>query len=256
MISIQLAGRTDVGNARDRNEDEWAADEDLGVVVVADGMGGHPAGGVASRLAVQALLSSLATDEPEPASSPASEDRGAGERMAEAVREANRQILRHTEEHPTRQGMGTTLTALRIDRASESFQVGHVGDSRAYVIRDGSLTPLTHDDTPLQREVEAGSLSREEARVHPLGHVLSQALGTTSEVDPEIVEGRARPGDLFLLCSDGLTAVLSEDRIEGILREAGDAEPEEVAERLIRETLEGGAPDNVTVALVRVEEGG
>lgn len=247
-----MTGRTDVGKARTRNEDSWATHDDLGVAAVADGMGGHPAGDVASRLAVETALRALGGDDSSSATVP-SEPESPGEAIADAVRSANQRILEDGEEHPERKGMGTTLTVLWLDPDDGAYRVGHVGDSRAYLLRDGSLEPLTRDDTPLQREVDAGRLSREEARVHPLSHVLSQALGTTEEVDPEVVEGRTRPGDLFLLCSDGLTAVLSEERIRELMEEKRDAPLDELAERLVEETLDGGAPDNVTVALVRAE---
>ena len=184
-----------------------------------------------------------------------------GERMAETVRRANQEILDRGREHPDQAGMGTTLTVLRLSEEEGRYRIGHVGDSRAYLYRNGSLTPLTRDHTPLQERVEAVLMSREEARVHPLGHVLSQALGTQSRVSPQLVEGNLRPTDLFLLCTDGLTAVLSEDRIEEILASSSAdeiAEPEPttrldaLGKDLVDAVLEGGAPDNVTVALAQV----
>lgn len=271
MTSIRCAGHTHPGRIRDRNEDAWACHDRIPLAVVADGMGGHPAGHVASRIAVDAVLESLTTtadgDVPSVDSRPHPEEWGEnrGDRMAEAVRSANRRILARGEERPAERGMGTTLTALQVDPSGDRYLIGHVGDSRAYLFRDGSLTPLTRDDSPLQERVDQGLMTREEARTHPMGNVLSQALGTQPEVSPQIVDGSARPGDLFLLCSDGLIAVLSESRIEEILNEARvgtdagrsaeddpEARLETVAVRLTEEVLDGGAPDNVTVVLVEV----
>lgn len=253
MTRIEIEGRTDVGRSRSRNEDFWTADEARGVIAVADGMGGHPAGDVASRLAVQSALEALgAGGEGPDAATPSREPPDPGARMAEAVRAANRRILEEGAENPGRRGMGTTLTLLLLDAEAERYRIGHVGDSRGYLFRDGALEPLTRDHTPLQREVDAGRLTREQARVHPMGHVLSQALGVSAEVEPQIADGPLHGGDLFLLCTDGLTAVLSEERIRELLREETDGPLSSLPDRLVEETLRGGAPDNVTVALARV----
>lgn len=271
MTSIYSVGQTHPGRIRDRNEDAWACHDRIPLAVVADGMGGHPAGHVASRIAVDAILEFLApapgdgTPLPDSATGEEGWGEDPGDRMAEAVRSANHRILARGEQRPGERGMGTTLTALQMNPAGERYLIGHVGDSRAYLFRDGRLTPLTRDDTPLQERVDAGLMSREEARLHPMGNVLSRALGTQPEVTPQIVDGSVRPGDLFLLCSDGLVAVLSEDRIEEILGQArtpgdpedpgnvdGEAGLETIAETLTAEVLEGGAPDNVTVVLMEV----
>lgn len=254
MTELEMAGRTHVGRVRNRNEDFWKQDPEHRVLAVADGMGGHPAGDVASRLAVETLLSAFENDGPPSLSGSddtSSNGEDAGDWMAEAVRAAHRRILDEGRRDPERHGMGTTLTSLLV--GSGSYLVGHVGDSRAYLLRDGSMSPLTRDHTPLQEEVDSGRLSREEARVHPLSHVLSQALGTTGEVEPEVVDGRLEPGDVFLLCTDGLTSTVPEARIAEIVRNAVSDDLDAVAERLVETTLEQGAPDNVTVALTRVE---
>ncbi|MFW6199437.1 MAG: PP2C family protein-serine/threonine phosphatase [Gemmatimonadota bacterium] len=256
MTTLQLSGTTHSGRVRGRNEDAWASDRGLGLAVVADGMGGHPAGHVASRLAVDTILDFFGNRD-------GGSGRDAGEDMAKAVRSANRQILDRGRKNPEQQGMGTTLTVLRVDEEEGRYYIGHVGDSRAYLFRGQSLTPLTRDHTPLQERVDIGLLTREEARVHPLGHVLSQALGTQTRVEPQVVDGEVRPGDLFLLCSDGLNAVLSEERIEEILvRGLADEGENGVApddlhslgDELVEAVLDEGAPDNVTVVFVHVTE--
>ena len=260
MTALRSSGTTHVGRVRGRNEDAWASDPERGLAVVADGMGGHPAGHVASRLAVDAVIDFLGDGEE-------GSDVDPGERMAEAVRSANQKILERGRRMPEQQGMGTTLTVLRVDEEKGRYHIGHVGDSRAYLLREGTLTPLTRDHSPLQERVDAGLLTREEARVHPLGHVLSQALGTEPRVDPQVVGGDVRPGDLFLLCSDGLNAVLPEERIEEILATGlaegegkgekhpppGDLDP--LGQNLVDAVLDEGAPDNVTVVLLLVPGG-
>lgn len=267
MTRFHSAGATHVGHVRGRNEDAWVCDDRLRLVAVADGMGGHPAGDVASRLAVDTLLQTL--EEGDGGSEEAEEKDdvdGACERMAEAVRRAHEALLRDGETHPEHIGMGTTLTALQllpdVHQDVNQYVIGHVGDSRGYLLRDGILEPLTRDDSPLQERVDAGVLTREEARVHPLGNVLSQALGTNGTVVPQIVSGTVRTGDLFLLCSDGLTAVLSEDEIAALVageRGGGSArgprrveDLQEISDRLVSSVLSEGAPDNVTVALAGV----
>ncbi|HSR40564.1 MAG TPA: PP2C family serine/threonine-protein phosphatase [Longimicrobiales bacterium] len=257
MLRLELHGTTDVGRSRRRNEDAVAVDPDRGLAVVADGMGGHPAGDVASALAVEAICRAWGADEgdgPEAVSSTAPEASSfpAGERMEEAVRGANEEILREGEARPERSGMGTTVTAVQVDADRKEWVVGHVGDSRAYLWRDQELQPLTRDHTPLQDEVDAGRLSREEARIHPMSHVLSQALGTQRRVEPQIRTGACRPGDLFLLCTDGLLAALSEEEIEALVRRGAEDSLEDLASVLVDEANDRGAPDNVTVALVRV----
>lgn len=146
--------------------------------------------------------------------------------------------------------MGTTLTILHADADERRYRIGHVGDSRCYRFRDGALEPLTRDDTPLREEIESGRLSREEARVHPSSHMLSQALGATPGLEPHVAGGALEAGDLFLLCTDGLLAVLSEAEIERVVSEGSPDDLEALARTLVERTLEGGAPDNVTVALL------
>lgn len=250
--TLLAAGLSDVGRVRTRNEDALALEPDRGLAVVADGMGGHPAGDVASRIAadtaVERLSDLLATD--------GEWDDGRGERMREAVHAANDRVLREAETHPEQRGMGTTLTVLFVDPRAGRFLVGHVGDSRAYVYRDGALEQITRDHTWVQERVEAGDLPPEVARTHPMGHMLTQALGTQPDVDVQVTDGDAPPGSLFLVCSDGLVGMLADHEVEAILRdeEPADAEAlERTAERLVADANGEGGTDNITVALLRVE---
>lgn len=257
------AAGSDRGRVRDGNEDSLLHRPGDGLFAVADGMGGHAAGEVASRLAVEAVEESLSDVGVLPAA----------DRVTEAVEEANRRILRDADEHPGRSGMGTTLTALALVPDGR-WRIGHVGDSRAYLFRDGELRQLTTDHSWVGRKVAAGELTKEEARRHPMSSVLERALGTSRRVEVDVEEGRARPGDLFLLCSDGLTDMLPDSEIGSILRDAtavhgeagadgsgegagGDGEPpadralEELADRLVSAANRAGGRDNITVVLMR-----
>lgn len=247
-----VTGRTDVGRIRTRNEDALAVEPESGLAVVADGMGGHPGGDVASRLAVETVVGRL-----RPVFGPpgGNGDPGPGEAMRGAVEEANRKILEAGRDDPTLEGMGTTVTAFAFERGARAAWLGHVGDSRAYVLRGGALRTLTRDDTWVQEQVDAGVLSPEAARTHPMSHLLTHALGIGSAVDVQIVREEVRPGDVFLLCSDGLTAMLPDEEIEEIVAGADVAEPDSLdhaAERLVETANRHGGRDNVTVALVGV----
>lgn len=239
------AARTDVGRVRTQNEDAYLAVPEAGAFAVADGLGGHAAGEVASRLAVRVLADHVG---------PTGPDRSpevARKTLLAALRESNRVILEEAGRDPALRGMGTTLTALLLadDRA---WAIGHVGDSRAYRLRGGSLERLTRDHTVVQQLVERGRLTEEQARVHPRSSVLTRALGIEREVEAELYDGRARAGDRFLLCSDGLTAMVPEDRIQELLEEAGD--PSEVADRLVGAANQAGGADNITVLVLDVPE--
>ena len=251
-VHLSFAIRTDTGRVRSRNEDAVQVDPAAAVLVVADGMGGHPAGDVASRLAAAEVARLLAT----------SDNLGAdaGAEMARAVRAADERVRLEGRTDPTRVGMGSTVTALHLDRDSGRFVIGHVGDSRAYRWRAGLLERLTRDDTWVQAQVDAGRLTEEQARRHPWSSVLSQAVGLEQPAEPNLVEGQARAGDLYLLCSDGLNAMLADEEVEEVLRQAGAGAPqpdlERVAAALVAAANERGGVDNITVGLVAVTPAG
>jgi len=243
-----FAAATDVGRVRDQNEDAWTAVPGAGLYAVADGMGGHAAGEVASRLAVEAVEESLGDRAPDTVA-------GAREVLAAAVRAAGRRIREQARERPERRGMGTTLTAMLLLTDGRGV-VAHVGDSRAYRMRGEGLGRLTRDHTWVQARVDSGELTEDEARRHPASSVLTRALGADGFSEPDLFEIEWRPGDVYLLCSDGLTAAVGEPELEGelgrALREAADLEG--AAGELVREANRRGGPDNITVLLVRPEE--
>lgn len=229
-LHLRWAAVTDTGHVRSSNQDCFYAGERL--LVVADGMGGMAAGDVASRLAVEAMT---------PLDVPIDNDHQM-DALHKALEVANGRIAETVAEDPALVGMGTTMTAVLFsaDRAA----LAHVGDSRAYLVRDGRLTQLTKDDTYVQMLVDQGLIRPEEAAGHPRRAVVTQAL-QGEPVSPAYVVVEPEPGDRWLLCSDGLTTVVTAERIEAEL--LAHPEPQACAERLLDLALEGGGPDNVTV---------
>lgn len=230
------AGRTDAGRVRRRNEDSFVLDPPL--FAVADGMGGAQAGEVASRLAAAAFREYHDADRLEPA-----------ERVEAIIQEANRRIYERARTDSEASGMGTTVTAAILTNGRVS--IGHVGDSRAYRIRNGELEQLTEDHSLVADLMRSGRLTPEEADAHPQRSVITRALGTDADVDVDTVTVDVEPGDLFLLCSDGLTTMVPEKDILRIAQEADNLDG--AARTLVRAANSGGGEDNITVVLFKVE---
>ncbi len=236
LRAAETTCKTDTGRQRRDNEDSAFARAP--VFVVADGMGGAQAGEVASRIAVEAFEQGLPdSGSPE-------------ERLASRVREANQQIYERSRADRGRAGMGTTLTAAYVD--DTHVAIAHVGDSRAYMFRDGSLQRLTQDHSLVDELVRRGKLTEEQAAEHPQRSIITRALGPEPDVEVDTWTYPARAGDVVLLCSDGLTSMISETRVAAIL--AAHENLEEAADALIREANEAGGRDNITVVLFRLEE--
>jgi protein phosphatase len=228
--------KTDTGRQRRDNEDSAFARAP--VFVVADGMGGAQAGEVASRLAIEAFEQGLPdSGSPE-------------ERLATRVREANHQIYERSRADRGRAGMGTTLTAAYVDDAH--LAIAHVGDSRAYMFRDGTLQRLTQDHSLVDELVRRGKLTEEQAAEHPQRSIITRALGPEPDVEVDTWTYPARAGDVFLLCSDGLTSMISEEKVAAVLTAHPDLG--QAADELIRAANEAGGRDNITVVLFRLEE--
>jgi PPM family protein phosphatase len=220
---------TDMGRVRERNEDSVLIDPPL--YVVADGMGGHRGGDVASQLAVETMERL------------AGEDRGS---LVDHVRRANRAVWDRSVEDQRLSGMGTTLTAAKVD--GSSVLLAHVGDSRAYLMRDGSLQQLTDDHTLVARMVKSGEITQAEADVHPHKNVMTRALGTDQDVEVDERSVTLVDGDRLLLCSDGLTGMVTEDQIQAILQASPD--PQTAADRLVRAANRAGGVDNISVVVL------
>lgn len=239
-MTFTFAGHTDVGRVRTRNEDALLQQPLRGLAAVADGMGGHAGGDVASRIAVDVLDDRTRDMGPDP-----------GTTLTDAVRAAHEAILRAARADPELEGMGTTLTALWAQE--EQCIIAHVGDSRAYRWRDDALEQLTRDQTWVQEQVDAGALSSERARTHPFSSILTGALGIEDQdLEVQLLEPGCEPGDTFLLCSDGLNARLTDSEILAILQAHTD-DLDAAAHTLVDAANEAGGPDNITVALVRAE---
>jgi protein phosphatase len=251
---IQAYAASDAGPIRKNNEDACALEHDLQAYVVADGMGGHSAGEIASRLAVEALVGFLRrSHEDADLSWPYGLDRALsyhGNRLLTGINLANRRIFRAAESHDDYTGMGTTIVCALI--AGPRLIVGHVGDSRLYVFNDGTMRQLTQDDT-----WAAAVLSHRHGRDaalanhHPMRHVLTNVLGARERTEPHVSEYDLVGGETLLLCSDGLYGSVTDDRIHEILLAERDVEA--LANRLVDAALDAGTRDNVTALVVRYE---
>jgi PPM family protein phosphatase len=236
MKLTQITAVTDPGRRRRQNEDAYVVQPPL--FAVADGMGGAQAGEIASRIAASALRDSGAE---------AGEDA-----VAALIQEANRRVYEAAASDDARAGMGTTMTAALVEAGS--VRIGHVGDSRAYRVRDGALEQLTEDHSLVAELVRSGRLSPEEADVHPQRSVITRVLGTDPEVDVDTFEVEARPGDVFMICSDGLTSMVDDEAILAVLGQAGKT-LEQRARGLVDAANRGGGEDNITVILFELGEG-
>ena len=225
--------RTDIGKLRKQNEDAAWFDESRAVFAVADGMGGHLAGEVASRMAIEAVQR-MAKDNDVPGIAA----------LREAVAGAHEMILSHAQSHIECAGMGTTLSVLWLGRSYA--YIAHVGDSRIYRLRAGSLTQITQDHSLVEELVRAGLITREQARTHPRRNIITRALGTHGENEPDLLVTDVQDGDLFLLCTDGLSGMVTDAQIERMLLENG---MEDAADALLAAALDAGGRDNVTLIL-------
>src|SRR5262245_34462716 len=235
-MNLRSAAYTHAGRKRRLNEDAYVCDPPL--FAIADGMGGARAGEVASGLAAAAVK----------AGQPVS---GGEERVAELFQEANRSVYERSSEDADVAGMGTTMTVALVEDSTVTF--GHVGDSRAYILRDGALEQLTDDHSLVAELVRAGKLSAEEAEHHPQRSVITRALGTDPDVDADTFVVEARPGDIFLLCSDGLTDMIADHEIVAVL-DAARGNLDDATRELVRAANKAGGQDNITVIAFEVTE--
>jgi protein phosphatase len=236
-MKITVGVRTDVGRVRSANEDSYLAKEPI--FVVADGMGGHLAGDVASSTAVSTIEGHLTEAVPDQPDS-----------FATLVRGANRAIWEKAQSDSALRGMGTTCTLLYLDDATA--HIAHVGDSRAYRLRDGALEQLTEDHTLVARMVREGKLAPEDADHHPQRSIITRALGVDADVSVDLLAVELHPGDRLLLCSDGLSSMIKESVIADVL--GGEADPQATADTLVDRANEAGGEDNVTVVIIDVGE--
>jgi serine/threonine protein phosphatase PrpC len=250
---VVAAAATDVGRQRDHNEDSFAVLEEHGLYVVADGMGGHTAGDVASKLATQTLVDFFKQTDIEDATWPAGFNVKMTEeenRLMTGIRLANRQVFERSITSKDLRGMGTTVVGATFSKDRSKIAVAHVGDSRAYRLREGKLQQLTRDHSLLSDILEAMPDLPEEQRAELPKNVVTRALGVQDSVNVDIGSFDVKQGDVFILCSDGLSGMVADEEILSIVDTSPD--PEVACRRLVRTANDHGGEDNVTVLVVRV----
>ncbi|HRN52386.1 MAG TPA: Stp1/IreP family PP2C-type Ser/Thr phosphatase [Gemmatimonadaceae bacterium] len=242
-MQIHVGAGTDTGRIRTGNEDNFfaEADERRGVFVVADGMGGHAAGEVASEMAVTIVSRNLL-------GLASVRDTGAAELVGKALQEANRAIFDRMLAESDKQGMGTTASVMVL--SDHGYLIGQIGDSRVYLYRDGALIQITKDHSYVQEQVDAGLLTPEQARYHPYSNVITRCVGASDEVEADIYSGDVRVGDVFLLCSDGLTGMVDDRRLAQLLMARSG--PGRIVDSLIAEANGRGGLDNITAIVIQV----
>ena len=233
---MKVTARTHIGNVRASNQDALLVLEGPhGLYGVADGMGGHQAGDVASRMAVEQMMAALGEKKP------------AEKLLRQGIQEANRRIFEAQQQDKALSGMGTTLTVIWEDK--KRVLLGHVGDSRAYRLRGDQFTQVSQDHSMVAEMVRDGLLTQEEADRHPYRNIIPRALGTDEEVEADILEMDKQPGDIYLICSDGLTEYVKDQQLKALLT---DLPLEEAADTLLDMALKGGGRDNISLVLAEV----
>ena len=240
-MQIEVGKATNVGMIRPGNEDAFYTDAADGLFIVADGMGGHAAGEIASEMAVTILAREL---------KPVHQiDDAVVGTVSRALKQANSEIFQRTIAEVDKQGMGTTASLLIM--RDGKYLIGQVGDSRVYLLREGTLTQLTKDHSYVQEQVDAGFLTPEQARYHPYSNVITRCVGASADVEPDTYAGDVRSGDTFLVASDGLTGMVDDRRLQTLLQNKV-ASAQRVVDSLIAEANGRGGLDNITANVVRV----
>ena len=246
MLKWRVAAVTDPGCQRQKNEDNFFVSPDERVFAVADGMGGALGGARASKLTVEAIESLWKSKPPH-----ISDKEAIRQWLIEAVSAANRSVFHVAEQDASVRGMGTTVV-VAVQSDDNYMQIAHVGDSRAYLVRGGKPVLLTQDHSVVQEMVRAGRLTDEQARINPYKNLITRCLGHDDKVEIDQTPVEIRPNDWIVLCTDGLPTVLRDEQIGEAVENLD--EPQRACEELVRQTLDGGAPDNVTVVAVKFFE--
>ena len=239
-MQIEVGQATNVGMIRPGNEDSFFTNPAEGLFIVADGMGGHAAGEIASEMAVRILADELRLVR--------DIDDAVQALVAQALKRANLAIFERTLTEVDKQGMGTTASLLIL--RDGKYLIGQVGDSRVYMLREGTLTQLTKDHSYVQEQVDAGFLTPEQARYHPYSNVITRCVGASADVEPDTYNGTVKAGDMFLVASDGLTGMVDDRRLQALLQSRAPAQ--RVVDALISEANGRGGLDNITAIVVRV----
>jgi serine/threonine protein phosphatase PrpC len=254
-MKITYKAVSDVGRKRKGNEDSLFVNPEQHLFVVADGMGGHAAGEIASKVAVESINEFVClTGGDEEITWPFGLDENIsydGNRLKTAIRYANRKVLEATKEKSEYEGMATTVAAVLVD--GDTANLGHVGDSRVYLVRDGEINQLTSDHSWVNEQIQSGVISPDQARTHPLRNVVTRALGGKPDLQVDMQQHKAKAGDILLLCSDGLTTMIPDEDIVRVVRDA-DGDVEKAAQALVASANAKGGEDNITVLLIRFDE--
>jgi serine/threonine protein phosphatase PrpC len=255
-LGFDFASRTDTGRMRSGNEDAIALSPAHGIAILADGMGGYSAGEVASSIATTVLresleegLARLRAHGPDLLNK---RSRQFQQLMVDSIHRANLAVLDAAGAQPRYQGMGTTIVAAHFHR--DKLTVAHVGDSRAYRLRQGALTQITRDHSFLQEQIDAGLMTPESARVSDYKNLVTRAVGVSDQMEVEVHEHQVEPGDVYLLCSDGLSDMLADEEIHEVLKQSGD-ELQAACDALVQHANESGGRDNISVILIRIRAG-
>jgi serine/threonine protein phosphatase PrpC len=252
-LTVEVAGKTDIGNVRSNNEDNFGYDMRYGIYVVCDGMGGQAAGEVASKMAVDTILtyyrSSAHTghypkvgEQPEGVT-----DRA--KHLASSIQLANQAVHDAATQHAAQQGMGSTLVGVSYEGEGSFYSIGHVGDSRIYLVRNGEIEQMTDDHSLVMEQVRRGLITLAEARVSKMQNIIIRALGTEETVKPDLEDRLALPGDVLVLCSDGLTRHVPNDSIADVVTNTTDLQ--QAVTLLVEAAKDGGGEDNITCLLMR-----
>ncbi len=255
-MKYRFYGKSDVGQKRSHNEDAFLFDEKHGLAVVADGMGGHAAGEIASGIAVEMIYEFIkAMDKGGEVTWPFEYNNDfsfEANLLITGINLANDKILKKVEENSKLKGMGTTVVVGLFK--GDKVTIAHIGDSRAYYFRDGKLNLITEDHSWVNEQLKKGIISEEQAREHPFKNVVTQALGSGEKLLVDIDEVKVKPGDIFLFCSDGVNSMLSYEKMQDIFREKGADDIEKLGNRLIEEANIAGGDDNITIITVNAYE--
>ncbi|MBI6546988.1 MAG: Stp1/IreP family PP2C-type Ser/Thr phosphatase [Cyanobacteria bacterium NC_groundwater_1444_Ag_S-0.65um_54_12] len=239
--TLRLGCLTDVGKVRDINQDCFATSLEHGLLMVADGMGGHLAGEKAAQSAVDIITAMLTAE--------ISHNGDMRQLIRQAIQEANRQIVQASLQDSSMRGMGTTATvAMTID---DMVHIGHVGDSRAYLLREGTIEQITEDHSVVAQLLKAGAITSQEAANHPYRNVITRCLGMQTDVEADTISLPFRPGESLLLCTDGLSGLVSDDELLKLASEARD--PQDACQKMLELAIARGGYDNVTVVLLHYQ---
>ena len=257
-MRINSCGITDIGRKRQRNEDSYLVNDKLGLYVVADGMGGHAGGEFASKIAVSTVEEILKGNDRKKSNVPddtyldkgdEKEDYATQDKLKDAITRAGSLIVKRAVEEPELRGMGTTATVMLV--LGEKAYIAHVGDSRAYCVRNGQIIQITEDHSLVHEQLKSGLITEEEARTHQLKNIITRSVGVQEEVEVDTVVWKIEVGDTYLLCSDGLSNMVSDEEMQDFIH---DEEPEKAAQKLVDQANHRGGDDNITLIILNVAE--